>query len=141
MSESVGVQGKDVLVFIAATDTADPTMIEVEHQGDATYSDGKTTETVVNKNGKLVYVSEAGETIEFSLTKTRPLLPGQARVLALAGTGQSVKVAYDDPNSGGIKREGLFAVSVGQESANTEGLLEVPVTLLCTSSVTETVNT
>ena len=133
-----GVQGKENLVSIADSDGT--TMLEVEQQGDASYDNGKTTERVVNKNGQMVYIAEAGATITFSMSKSRPLLPGQARIFAVADTGQSVKVVYEDAKAGGHKREGEFAVSIGEEAANTEGMVEVPVTLLATTPVAETVN-
>lgn len=133
-----GVQGKENLVSIADSDGT--TMLVVEHQGDATYNNGKTTERVINKNGAMTYVAEAGATISFTITKSRPLLPAQARLFALADTAESVNVVYEDAKAGGHKRAGEFAVSIGDEAANVEGIVEVPVTLLCTTDVTETVN-
>lgn len=122
------VLGKDKLVYIG--DGGDPeTLIDVPHQGDATFNTGVTAEISVQKNSKLPYSNEAGASITFSIRKERPALAPHTRLAALAASGEQVACEYRDKNTGGEKHAGQVVVTLGEETTGVEGLLEQQVTL------------
>ncbi len=120
------VRGKDLLIYI---DDGDGTMTEVPYQGDATYNSGKSSEISVTKNGKHAYQTEEGASITFSFEKERPALAIHTRVRTLSETGASVAVEYKDQNSGGESYSGNAVISLGEQQANVEGVINVNVTV------------
>jgi len=131
------VQGKEVLVKI---DDGSGTLLEVEFQNDATYNSGKTQNITRSKNGSSPWQAEAGATITFSFTKQRPLTAAQNRLYALSESGAASPCEYDDSATGGHKRAGNVHVTISDEPANTEGVVEVNVTLAFAGDPTTTVN-
>lgn len=123
-----GVLGKDKLVHIH--DGADPgEMVEVPHQGDATFNPGKSANISVQKNSKMPYNSDEGASVTFSIKKERPALAAHTRLRTLAATGEEVDVEYRDKHSGGESQSGKAVITLGEEGAGTEGLLEQQVTV------------
>jgi hypothetical protein len=138
VANNPGVEGKDVIVRIENSGAT--AFLEVEHQNDATYNTGITGNKKRAKNGTLPYQTREGASISFSYQKTRPMSAGQLRLVEVAGTGELVKVEYDDPNTGGQKRAGTAQVTLGSESAATDGLTTVEVTINFEGDPVETVN-
>lgn len=132
------VQGKDVLVSVMADNGT--TLLEVEHQDDATYNPGKTLNKIKHKNATSANFTEEGEQITFSFAKQRPLSLGQNRIFELAKSEEAAICVYNDEKTGGHKREGLAKFSVGEESAGVDGLVNVPITVVFVGTVSEDVN-
>lgn len=132
-----GVNGKEVLISV---DDGSGTMLEVEYQGDATFNSGKTQNVVRAKNGSLPYQSEEGATISFTFSKVRPLSAGQNRLYALSDGGESAAVEYNDGKAGGHKIAGTANVTISEETSNTDGLIEVSVSMAFVDDPARTVN-
>ena len=132
-----GVQGKEVLISV---DDGTGTMLEIEHQNDATYNPGKTQNVKRSKNGSLPYQSEEGATVTFSFDKVRPLSAGQNRLYALSDSNEAAAIEYNDPGTGGHKRSGLANVTLGEESANNEGIVSVNVSIAFVNDPATSVN-
>lgn len=133
------VQGDDIVVRIH--DGADPgAFLEIEYQGDATYDPGVKQNSKRYKNGNLPFQSKDGATISMTVGKVRPLSAGQARLFAVAASGELVQAEYDDPNSGGQKREGQVQVTMGPEKTGVNDNVEVEFTMAFLDDPTETVN-
>jgi hypothetical protein len=123
-----GVLGKDMLVFIH--DGADPgALVEVPHQGDATYNPGKTAQNSIQKNSKLPYHTDEGASVTFTIKKERPAHAIHTRLRTLTGTSQQTQCEYRDKNAGGESYSGPVTVTVGEETTGTGGLLEQQVVL------------
>lgn len=122
------VKGKDYLVFIH--DGGDPgQLVEVPYQGDSTFNNGKTSNISVTKNGKHPYQTDEGASVSFSFEKERPALAIHTRLRTLSETGAEVQAEYRDKNVGGESRSGTVLVTIGDEPANTEGVIVTNVTL------------
>ena len=132
-----GVKGKDVLISV---DDGSGTMVEVEYQGDATYNSGKSQNVVRAKNGSLPYQSEEGATLTFTFSKVRPLSTGQNRLYTLSDSNAAAEVEYNDPASGGHKVAGKANVTISEETANTEGIISVNVSMAFVDDPVRTVN-
>lgn len=120
------VKGSDKLIHV---DDGAGEMVEIPYQGDATYNPGKSAEISRTKNGAHPYSTDAGHTITFSIEKERPALAAHTRLRTLSASGDLVQVSYDDPKAGGETLTGEAMVVVGEETANTEGVLTQSVTI------------
>lgn len=132
-----GVKGKDVLISV---DDGSGTMLEVEYQGDATYNSGKSQNVVRAKNGSIPYQSEEGATLTFTFSKVRPLSTGQNRLYTLSDSTDAAAVEYNDSASGGHKIAGTANVTISEETANTEGIISVNVSIAFVDDPVRTVN-
>ena len=132
-----GIRGKDVLISV---DDGSGTMLEIEYQGDATYNSGKSQNVVRTKNGSLPYQSEEGATISFTLQKLRPLSHGQNRLYALSDNNEAAAIEYNDAANGGHKIAGSANVTISEETANTDGLIAVNVSIAFVGDPVRTVN-
>ncbi|WP_299686688.1 hypothetical protein [uncultured Tateyamaria sp.] len=121
-----GVNQKDLLVKI---DDGTGTMVEIPYQGEAEFNTGKETQVSRTKNGAHPYQTEAGATLTFSFEKERPALTIHTRLRTLSETGELVAVEYGDKNTGGEMRSGSASVSLGAETAGTEGVISQSVSL------------
>ncbi len=126
MTGVTGVRGKDVLISV---DDGSGTMVQVEYQGDATYNSGKSQNVVRAKNGSLPYQSEEGATITFTFNKVRPLSAGQNLLYALSDSNEAVMVAYDNNAKGGHKIAGCAQITISEETAGTDGIIAVNVSM------------
>jgi hypothetical protein len=131
-----GVPGKEQLVRV---DDGAGTMLEVEYQGSATYATGVSQNLKKTKNGFLPFQTKDGATIKFAVTRTRPMSTAQARLYALAQSGEIVNWDYIDPTTGGLNRAGAAQVSLSDETANDDNLIEQEVTIAFVDDPTETV--
>lgn len=131
--------GGDSLFFLH--DGADPgTMIEVEFQDNSKYSTGKKQETKRTKNGTLPFQTNDGATLTFSITKVRPLSAGQARLWAVAASGEIIQAEYKDPTSGGHVRSGYVQITMGDEEGANNSPIEVEFTVAFVDDPTEAVS-
>lgn len=115
--------------YLVKVDDGTGTMIEIPYQGSATYDSGKRTEQSRTKNGTHAYQTEAGASLSFSFEKERPALAIHTRLRTLSETGEVVAIEYGDKNSGGELRSGTAVISLGEEEAGTEGVIETSVTI------------
>ncbi|MEP4195981.1 MAG: hypothetical protein ABJL99_10140 [Aliishimia sp.] len=120
------VQGKDLLVSI---DDGAGTQVDVPYQGDATFNNGKSSEISVTKNGKHPFQQEEGASISFSIEKERPALTVHTRLRTLSDSAEPVAVEYKDKNSGGESMSGTALITLGEETSNVEGIVNVNVTI------------
>jgi hypothetical protein len=104
-------------------------MLEVPHQGDATFNPGKSVNFSKRKNSNVPFETNDGATVTLTILKERPALTAHTRLATLAGTFEPVMVEYKDPNTGGEIQSGMAHISLGQETSGTDGHLEQEVTI------------